>query len=150
LNHNFRLAVEQLLHQLQGAIVRSGNRLFVLDATGPVREYDATTGAVISANLIPQLTVPSGLAARGNTLFVADSGSSRVGKYNAATGEAINANFITDAGVPTTLALLDDTLFVANQSGTVGKYDVNTGAAINTHFITGLQFPTGLAAKSAK
>jgi WD40 repeat protein len=132
------------------ALALSGNRLFVLDANGPVREYNATTGATINANLITRLSAPSGLAAQGNTLFVANSGSNTVGEYDATTGEAINANFITGAGLPTALALLDNTLFVANQSGTVGKYDASTGKAINTNFITGLESPTGLAVKNAK
>ena len=92
----------------------------------------------------------SALVAQGNTLYVANSGSSTVGKYDATTGEAINANLITGAGLLTALALLNNTLFVANQSGTVGKYDATTGEVINANFITGLQSPTGLAAKSAK
>jgi WD40 repeat protein len=132
------------------ALALLGNRLFVLDASASVREYNATTGAAINANLITQLSAPTGLAAQSNTLFVANSGSSTVGKYDATTGEAINANFITGAGLPTALAVLGDTLFVANQSGTVGKYDASTGEAINANFLTGLKFPTGLAVKSAK
>src|SRR5258708_14599803 len=135
---------------LPTALALSGNRLFGLDATGPVREYNATTGAAINANLITQLSAPSGLAAQGNTLFVANSGSSTVGKYDATTGEAINANFITGAGRPTALTLLDHTLFAASQSGTVRKYDANTGESINTSFITGLQSPTGLALTNAQ
>jgi len=132
------------------ALALLGNRLFVLDASGFVREYNATTRVPINVNLIASLSAPGALVAQGNTLFVASSGSSTVGKYDATTGAAINANFITGAGLPTALALLDNTLFVANQSGTVGKYDATTGAAINAKFITGLQFPTGLAVKSAK
>src|SRR5260221_1762400 len=132
------------------ALALSGNRLFVLDATGSVREYNATTGVAINANLITQLSAPSGLAAQSNTLFVANFGSSTVGKYDASTGEAINANFITGAGLPTALALLDDTLFVANQSGTVGKYNATTGQAINANCITGLQFSTRPGVKSAR
>jgi WD40 repeat protein len=132
------------------ALALSGNRLFVLVATASVHEYNATTGAAISTNLITRLSAPSGLAVQGNILFVANSGSSRVGKYDATTGEAIDANFITGAGLPTALALLDNTLFVANQSGTVGKYDATTGEAIKANFLTGLQFPTGLAVKRAK
>jgi hypothetical protein len=135
---------------LPTALVLLGNKLFVLDATASVREYNATTGAAINANLIPRLNAPSGLAGQGNSLFVANSGSSTVGKYDATTGEAINANFITGAGLPTALALLDNVLFVADQKGTIGKYDAATGEAINANFITGLHFPTGLAVKSAK
>src|SRR5258708_4261784 len=68
---------------LPTALALSGNRLFVLDATGPVREYNATTGAAINANLITQLSAPSVLAAQANTPFVANDGSSPVGNDDA-------------------------------------------------------------------
>lgn len=132
------------------ALALLGNRLLVLDASASVREYNATTGEAINANLITRLSGHSGLAAQGNTLFVADFGRGTVGKYDATTGKVIDANFITSAGLPTVLALLDNTLFVANETGTIGKYDATTGEAINANFITGLQFAAGLAVKSAK
>jgi outer membrane protein assembly factor BamB len=132
------------------ALALLGNRLLVLDASASVREYNATTGEATNANLITRSSGHSGLAARGNTLFVADFGRGTVGKYDATTGKVIDVNFITSAGLPTALALLDNTLFVANETGTIGKYDATTGEAINANFITGLQFTAGLAVKSAK
>ena len=116
---------------------------------GIVGEYDATTGAVINANLMTALNGPAGLALSGNNLFVSNFGSTTVGEYNATTGAAINANFITGLNGPAGLALSGNDLFVANQSGTtVGEYDATTGAAINANFITGLNSPVGLAVAS--
>jgi WD40 repeat protein len=132
------------------ALALLGDRLLVLDANASVRQYNATTGEATNANLITRLSGRSGLAAQGDTLFVADFARGTVGKYDATTGQVIDANFITSAGLPTVLALLGNTLFVANESGTIGKYDATTGEAINAHFITGLQFTAGLAVKSGK
>jgi hypothetical protein len=70
-------------------------QLYITQDNGTVSEYDATTGAAINANFITGLDVPSGLAVKGNTLFVANQGNGTVGVYNATTGAAINANFIT-------------------------------------------------------
>jgi hypothetical protein len=110
---------------------------------GTVSEY-STTGAVINANFITGLSVPSGLALLGNTLFVTNSGSGTVGKYDATTGGAINAGFITGLNGPTGIAVSNNSLFVTyysyQQGFTVGKYDATTGAAINANFIRG---PTG-------
>jgi hypothetical protein len=59
-----------------------------------VSEYNASTGDVINARLISQLSAPNGLAVEGNILYVANEDGT-IGKYDATTGEAINANFIT-------------------------------------------------------
>jgi hypothetical protein len=85
-------------------------------------EYNATTGAAISADLITRLSTPSGLAIQGKTLFVANESGS-VGKYDAATGAAINPSFITGMRFfPQGLAVQGNILFVANFGfGTVGK-----------------------------
>jgi outer membrane protein assembly factor BamB len=132
------------------ALALLGNRLLVLDASPSVREYNATTGEAINTNLIARLSGHGGLAAQGNTLFVADFARGSVGTYDATTGKLIDANFITSAGLPIALALLHNTLFVANETGTIGTYDATTGKTINATFITGLQFIAGLAVKSAK
>ena len=85
----------------------SGNNLFVANAgNGTVGVYNATTGAVINANLITGLTarlgVSTGLAVSGNNLFVANftspgADTSTVSEYNVSTNTAtlIKANFIT-------------------------------------------------------
>src|SRR5271166_1931658 len=88
------------------------------NALGRVGEYNATTGAAINANLIPNGGGP--LALSGNTLFVW-SAFGTVGKYDATTGAAINANFITGLILPGEgLALSGNDLFVANSQSTVG------------------------------
>jgi hypothetical protein len=38
---------------------------------GRVSEYNATTGEVVNANFITGLNLPTGIAVKGNTLFVA-------------------------------------------------------------------------------
>jgi hypothetical protein len=117
---------------------------------GFVSEYDTKTGAAINPNFITGLNVPSGLAVKGNTLFVADFGNGTVGEYDAKTGAAINANFITGLTGPSGLALKGNKLFVANivvatiGTSTVGEYDAETGVAINASFITGLSNPQEL------
>jgi len=71
---------------------------------GVVGEYDAKTGAAISPSFITGLSEPSGLAVKGNTLFVANFGGT-VGEYDATTGAAINASFITGLSEPSGLAV---------------------------------------------
>ncbi len=100
----------------------------------------------INTDLITGLSVPVGLALRGNTLFVAIQGIQTVGKYDATTGGVINPSFITGLSLPVGLALGVNILFVANAgNGTVGEYDATTGEAINGSLITGLNAPEGLA-----
>jgi hypothetical protein len=111
---------------------------------GGVGEYDATTGEAINANLIRGLNgSASGLALRGNILFVAvvNSSGGFVGKYDATTGAAISPSFITGLDSPRGLAVQGNILFVANFTTIerVGKYDAKTGEAINANFITGLR-----------
>ena len=50
----------------------SGNNLYVANYNGTVGEYDATTGAVINANLITGLTEPWNLGISGNNLYVSN------------------------------------------------------------------------------
>jgi outer membrane protein assembly factor BamB len=129
--------------------------LFVTDRNeegrGTVGEYDANTGVTINRHFITGLMGPTGLAVRGNTLFVANTSSGTVGKYDATTGGAVNASFITGLEEPNVLAVKENTLFVASSEGhKVSAYDVTTGAAVDANFITGLRFPTALAIKSPK
>ena len=105
----------------------------------------------INTDLITGLSVPVGLALRGNTLFVAIQGIQTVGKYDATTGGVINPSFIMGLSLPVGLALGGNILFVANAgNGTVGEYDATTGEVIKANFITGLGYPEGIAVKSAK
>jgi len=121
---------------------------------GVVSEYNAETGELIKAELITGLTLPYGLAVRGNSLFVVDEAGS-VGKYNATTGAAINRSFITKGlGNPYTPALLGERLYVSNlgdgNGGMVLVYNAKTGAVINLNFITTLDVPGGLVLSGDK
>jgi hypothetical protein len=114
-----------------------------------VSEYSAR-GAAINANLITTgLNMPIWIAASGNTLFVANTGSGTIGTYNATTGAPINGRFIT--GASGGLAVSGNILFVVAGGGpsvgtdTVGEYDASTGAVINANFITGLIAPRTIA-----
>jgi WD40 repeat protein len=123
--------------------VRKGVNIYNIGA------YDATTGAAINASLI---TGPSFLyAAKGNTLFLGDSGGHLVGKYDAATGKAIDRRFITRLPGVDDIALLDNNIFVLTgyERFKVGKYDA-TGTAINPRLVTGLNVPSAIAVKAAK
>ena len=112
--------------------------------TGTVSEYDATTGAVINANLITGVEQAGAISLSGNILYVANASAfGTVGDYNATTGAAINANLITGLDSTAGLLVSGNDLFVASQgapSGNllsrVGEYDATTGAAINANFIT--------------
>ena len=126
-----------------------------------VAEYNATTGAVIHANLIvfpgPDLAGP--LTASGNSLFFAytdNFNGPAICEYNVTTG-AITPRFIALGGgyTPGGLTVSNNHLYVGyyiDQAGfgwTVGEYDATTGAAINATLITGLPYqPFGLAVSS--
>jgi hypothetical protein len=92
----------------------------VSSSTGTVGEYDATTGAVINANLITGIIHPAGLVLSGNTLFVASAvaNGGSVGTINATTGAPINANFLINGfNQPFALAL-SATRFSCRMMGT--------------------------------
>jgi WD40 repeat protein len=121
--------------------------------TGTVSEYDATTGAVINANLITGVGQAGAIFLSGNTLYVANaSAAGTVGDYNATTGAAINANLITGLDSTAGLLLSGNILYVANRDPStvqprVGAYNATTGAVINATLITGLGLnstPAGL------
>jgi hypothetical protein len=118
-----------------------GNNLYVTDFNSVV-EIDATTGAVINSSFITGLSpFAYGLAASGNSLFVAVY-PDHIGKYDATTGAAINTNFISGLNQVEGLAASGNDLYAVEFAReAVGKYDATTGAAINTNFITGLVNP---------
>ena len=101
-----------LIQGLVGAVsplsflVVSGNTLFVANGA-TVGAYNATSGAVINANLITGFGAPPiPLAVSGNTLFVSaeligSEPSPGVYSYDATTGAAIN---ITEVGLVMTVA----------------------------------------------
>jgi hypothetical protein len=136
---------------VSGTIAISGNHLFIPTRSPgftsvQVAEYDATTGAVINADFIPN-QFPSFMAVSGNNLFMPDG--TGLAEYNATTGALINANFITLTRGVNAIALLGNNLFVGspgivNGRGLVGEYNASTGATINANLITGLQGPYGM------
>jgi hypothetical protein len=111
--------------------------------SGTVSEYNATTGAVINANLITGVGQAGAIFLSGNTLYVANASEfGTVGAYNATTGAAINANLITGLDSTAGLLVSGNHLYVAssgpatgNLLSRVGEYDASTGAAINANLI---------------
>jgi hypothetical protein len=127
---------------------------YPLAGTGTVSEYDATTGAVIKANLITGVIHPAGLVLSGNTLYVASAvaNGGSVGTYDATTGAVINASFITtgvnQVNQPFALALSGNTLFVSDAGERITTYNAATGSPLTTVFnplISGLLYPYNLA-----
>ena len=132
-------------------IAVSGSTLLAMvpnpvDGTATVSKFDATSGAVIDANFIPELNVSlSAIAVSGGQVFV--TGTSGIQVFDAATGTAIKTiptPGITGGG--SGLAVLGSDVFVTNfNAGTIGEYDINTGQAINASLVTGLTDPVGIA-----
>jgi hypothetical protein len=123
-------------------LAASGNNVYAADLDGNLNEYDAATGAFV-ANFYTGLQ-PTALAVSGNSLFVLDFNSGKVGKLDATTGAIINGNLIVGLNLSEGIAILGNKLFVASDSGSVGEYDATTGAVLNANFITGLDLPVGL------
>lgn len=69
---------------------------------GSVSEYSATTGAVINASFISNLSYPGGLAISGDQLFVTQNG--KVSEFDANTGASINPDFVPGMASPVSLA----------------------------------------------
>ena len=99
-------------------------------------KYLATTGAAINARFITGLDGPIGLALKGNTLFVANSGSGTVGTAGGGGGSFQSQTTGTQGRV--------DLGFSGLAASNLATYHANTGAAINLDFITGLSAPEGL------
>ncbi len=139
-----------------------GNNLFVTNLVlnhgqnGPLVEYNATTGAVINAHLIPLyksgpeagLEAASSIALSGNKLYVAYGlgNNNIIGIFDANTGAAIKAKLIeTGRMVPICMAATGSVLFAGfNANDTVAEYNADTGAPIKVPFIGGLA-PAALA-----
>ena len=114
----------------------SDTALFVAEHqfnTSTIGKFDPVTGTASTNWISPTgVRLPSGLALSGNTLYIADAVSARIGQYDATTGATINANFITGLAGPYGLLVAGNALYVSNP-GTLqvfGKYDATTGAAI--------------------
>ena len=134
-----------MLWLLASPAVHATPTLFVQSSTS-FGTYNATTGAAISPVLINGLDSDSGIAASGNTLFVAEYGNSRVGEFNATTGATLNDSFADGLTYPEGLALAGGSLYVCNyiphtNNSTVAKYNATTGAVVSTSFIGGLNDP---------
>jgi hypothetical protein len=83
-----------------GAMPRNARAQLYVTQGNIVSEFDAKTGAAINGNFITGLSIPFGLAVKGNTFFVANFGSGTIGEYDAKTGAAINPNFIAGLSFP--------------------------------------------------
>ena len=120
------------------ALAVSGNTLYVVFNGGnggnSVGSYDATTGAVINANLIPQV-LGSSLAVCGNTLFMNNNSFTVVSAFDATTGATLNAKFINSINT-FALASSDNTLFVADyENNKVNAYDAATGSLLRSFLV---------------
>jgi DNA-binding beta-propeller fold protein YncE len=123
--------------------------------SGIVGEYNASTGAVINANLVSGLFAgggdegPTGIALDwSGHLYVADSASSNVGLYNASTGSVIDGSLASGIFLPTGIGLDGSNLYVVSSSSNAGRislFDASTGAKVNAKFITGLDVPEYIA-----
>lgn len=103
--------------------------------------YNASTGAVINANLVTGINGPYGLAVSGNDLFVSNhygiTGSSGgVSEYNATTGQLIQ-NIITPAGGSLGMTLSGNTLYAWDADGNIGEINITTGVASTLIQFTG-------------
>jgi hypothetical protein len=106
----------QLSFPIALAMSADGKTLFVANegagpgamGTGSVGAYDAETGKAISAGLITGLNNPMGIAALGETLFVAVSpgGIGSIATYSAANGALKNGSFITSLISPYGIAVV--------------------------------------------
>ena len=108
-------------------IAVSGSHLFAVIDYGEISEYDATTGAVINANLASG----NSIAVSGSDLFVGNG--STIAEYDATTGAVINTNLASGS----LIAVSGSDLFVGH-NGTIGVYDATTGAVKNASLFSGL------------
>jgi hypothetical protein len=129
------------------------------DGSVSVGEYNATSGAVLSANYITismGISYPTALALSGNKLFVANAGGNTVSEYDVSNEKMVvsNPNFIAKGlSWPIGLAISGTNLYVANGNGnaSIGEYNTTTAAVINSNFIPApldLGGPSALAVSS--
>lgn len=139
-------------------IAISGNNLFVVNwnrvaqingfliienTYGTVGEY-TTSGATVNASLISGLWEPSGIAAYGGNLYIANNNQAYIGEYTT-SGQAINPTLISALGYPEGVRVFGTNLFVVNSSpGVIGEY-TTSGATINASLISGLNVPADIA-----
>jgi hypothetical protein len=131
------------------ALSGDGTRLYAAGFDdGTIGEYEAATGAPISAALITGLGEPTGITISGEFLYVANSaggvtGAGSIGKYHL-DGSPVDAALVTGLSNPQDVAEFNGVLYVTD-NGRVGEYDATTGAAISPNLITGFIYPTGIA-----
>lgn len=127
-------------------------------AYATIAEYAATTGAVISTDLLSDVlgtgsdTGPLAVSGKSILFGYYNTSGEYVGEYNTATA-AITPNFIYLGSypfAPSALTVSKNHLFVGygnpTLGGTVAEYDAATGDPINLTFVTGLTSePGGLA-----
>jgi hypothetical protein len=141
----------------------SGSTLYVASGEvngGFINTYNASTGTLITANLISntglfgQINGAAGLGLVGNTLYVANSFADTISTYDATSGASIATPLIYGGGAspelrgPDGLVISGNNFFVSNNDssgGWVGEYNLS-GATINDHFISTPGIPAyGLA-----
>jgi hypothetical protein len=149
------------------AIAVSGSHLFVVNANGnqTISEYDANTGTLQKASVLPPSTTqvgdPVAIAVSNNYLFVAhyqeatflanNYGLGSVGQYDLSSGAVVEERLIKGLAGPISLAVDGSTLFVltsgytAASAGGVGTYNATSGAPIKANLVTGLTKPDGIA-----
>ncbi len=119
-----------------GGVAVAGANVFVVANTNNtssnvIGEYNALTGATVSASLVTGLYDTFGITAAGNNLFTSSYAGGTVSEFTT-TGQTVNANLIT--GIPdgaNGLAVGGNTLYVADISRVL-EYNVTTGAPIAT------------------
>ena len=117
-------------------------QIYVLDfnSNNAVEEFNAGTGAVINASVVPIL-YPQGIALSGNNLYVMN-GAGTISKYNATTDAVINPSLVSGLVYGAEIAVSGNNLYVAYSTGpsggtiinTIGVYNATTGVAINPTF----------------
>jgi len=84
-----------------------GNDLFAATTGGTIKQYNATTGALINGSFITGLpTDIMDLSSNENALYVLEKSEGTIGKYDATTGSAINASLVTGLNSPTSLTVV--------------------------------------------
>jgi streptogramin lyase len=124
------------------------NTLYVAQGGGIQRisTYNATTGALLSANFITGVYNPNSVVIDGQGRLYVTTNNAQVSVYDAASAQLLNAALVS-VNNPLSLAVdSSGTLFVNSLSNsTIGAYSALTGAAINASLITGLNSPQALA-----
>ena len=111
--------------------------------TQTIGEYDATTGAVISAPLITGLGTGTYLAVSGGDIFVSNQ-DGYIGEYTTA-GVTISTSLVTGLNNPMGIAVSGNDIFIGQNDGKISEY-TTSGTTVNASLITGVpEFPEGLA-----